>query len=1518
MRTIVPAESVPVRRTRKCNRRRDSLVKSQKVRHDVLFIERLEDRLLMASDLLSGLDAYGLLSTHGGVCNCPICTGQGLEAIAAPESSLPTGSFAEAPLTSLPQLHSNASATAKLFLDFNGHFEASWGSRTNVTTPVFDQDGDVTTFSAGELAAINEIWARISEDYAPFNIDVTTVDPGTQANGVAAVIAIGGNYSDWYGSAAGGVAYVGGFYNLSSNVGYVFANNLGGNAKNIAEAASHEAGHLFGLQHQASWSGSTLTESYNSGNGAWAPIMGVGYYATRTTWHNGPTSAGPTAYQDDLSILSGAYNGFGYKTDDYGGTTATAGSLPTIGTSVNFSGLIGQSSDVDMWSFTTTGGGVTFQLTGAQYGTNLDGILEIRDSGGNTVVIDSPSGSLGASLSTTLTAGTYYLVARSVGDYGNAGQYTVTGSLPAAAAVPEIAVSVDGVAVADGGTINFGTTTQGTSVTKTVTITNQGSSTLTLTSLNAGSFPSGFTLVSNLSSTSLAAGASTTFVVRLNASAAGSPSGSIQLFSDDADEGTYDVTLSGTVTAPEIAIAISGSGVADGQTVNFGSTTVGTSVSRTFTVTNTGNATLTLTSINAGSLPSGFTLLSNLGSTSLAAGQSTSFTIRLNATATGSFSGAIQLLNNDSDENPYDITLTGSVSAPEIAVAVSGVDLTSGQTVDYGTTVAGQAVNRTFTITNTGTATLTLTPLNAGSLPAGFTLLANLGSTSLAAGQSTTFSLRLDATTVGSYGTTLQLVNNDADESPFVLVLSGVVQAPEITLTLGGNNLAVGQAIDFGSTPVGTTVSRTFTVTNAGTSVLHLTTINAGGLPTGFSLASGCSTNTVNPGQSTSFTVQFDAANAGSFGGAFSLVSDDSDEGSFSLQLQAVALAPTPPQLTVLVVGEELSSGGSVNFGSTVIGWPIDRTIWIRNDGQSVLNLAALDPAALPPGYSILQGVTQTSLAAGESTCFVLRLDAQAVGSYGGQFSFGSNDAAGSFTFDLEATVVDPVAPLVQIVDNGNAGSSQSGTWQKTSGKGYQSDIQTANKGTGQAVYSWNFANLPAGQYRVYATWTTASTNASNAPYSFFDGGTKLATVAANQRLAPGASWKLLGTVSSVSGQLTVKLSNNANGKVVADAIRIERVIPVLPPAAEIDLLYNNTSLISGTSSVDFGSPDLGDPQTRTFTIMNRGAGSLTLTAIDPASMPAGFTLVENLASTYLTPGESTTFTVQLDAAAAGSFAGTISVASDDADESCFCFQVTGTVYDPAAAVTRIIDDGSQGQSKSGTWTRTTTAGSGGDQLTAAAGNGSASATWNFAGLANGEYRVQASWKPNAANASNAPYAFLNAGQLVGAVKINQRLAPNDHWDGVWFETIGTVTVTNHQLTVKLNNSANGSVVADAIRIEKIFPSGNIALPEAEPLVVQSNSVGNWMSSFLASSASVLPDGLPLPAATHSSSTIHQATWQSNPWQSALGSELPEEQLLADVLDLISEARQAQANSSPSDSLAAHELALTAVLSQLL
>ena len=114
-------------------------------------------------------------------------------------------------------LHSRPGAPNVVYLDFTGHTVTgtAWnglaGTDPLVARP-FDLDGSPSTFGATELAAIAEIWARVAEDYAPFNIDVTTEEPTSFDRHTGRVLIT--NSTDANGKAmpynsAGGVAYIG-------------------------------------------------------------------------------------------------------------------------------------------------------------------------------------------------------------------------------------------------------------------------------------------------------------------------------------------------------------------------------------------------------------------------------------------------------------------------------------------------------------------------------------------------------------------------------------------------------------------------------------------------------------------------------------------------------------------------------------------------------------------------------------------------------------------------------------------------------------------------------------------------------------------------------------------------------------------------------------------------------------------------------------------------------------------------------------------------------------------------------------------------------------------------------------------------------------------------------------------------------------------------------------------------------------------------------------------------------------
>jgi hypothetical protein len=339
----------------------------------------------------------------------------------------------------IPVYNSIASApptTPVIFLDFDGQYVA--GTSWNYAGPITAAPSGLTTDQ------ITEIYNRIAEDYRPFNINITTDSTKYSAAPINKRMRVlfTTTYS-WYGSSAGGVAYTGSFTWGNNTPCWIFTSLLGYNAKYLAEAGAHEAGHTLGLRHQASYDAScNMTSAYNYGTGttgtetSWAPIMGVGYYRNLTTWHNGPTSAGCNSIQQDLSVITSSTNGISFKTDDYSETFTAASSASFSNNEFTKTGEITTDTEKDMFKFTLSASR-KFSLdaiptnVGAQdAGSNLDLQVQLYDGSKNLVKTFNPTEALSVSVDTTLNAGTYYLLVDGVGneyvsEYGSLGSYSL-------------------------------------------------------------------------------------------------------------------------------------------------------------------------------------------------------------------------------------------------------------------------------------------------------------------------------------------------------------------------------------------------------------------------------------------------------------------------------------------------------------------------------------------------------------------------------------------------------------------------------------------------------------------------------------------------------------------------------------------------------------------------------------------------------------------------------------------------------------------------------------------------------------------------------------------------------------------------------------------------------------------------------------------------------------------------------------------------------------------------------------
>jgi uncharacterized delta-60 repeat protein len=240
--------------------------------------------------------------------------------------------------------------------------------------------------------------------------------------------------------------------------------------------------------------------------------------------------------------------------------------------------------------------------------------------------------------------------------------------------------------------------------------------------------------------------------------------------------------------APEIAIDLGVTGLASGSTVTYGTTPVGTPVSKTFILRNLGNLGLAVSSIT---VPAGFQLTSPISfPLRLTAGGRTALNVQLTAGAAGVFSGKLSVASNDDNENPFVIGVSGTALAPtrEIQVLTGVTDIPDHTgAVNFGAADLGGTATRTFTVRNIGNTPLTLGPTI--NLPFGFFLVSGFGSTTLAPAASTTFTLGLNTGNLGTFGGQVSFANNDSDENPFDFSVTGAVTVTIAAPMIRGDSL---------------------------------------------------------------------------------------------------------------------------------------------------------------------------------------------------------------------------------------------------------------------------------------------------------------------------------------------------------------------------------------------------------------------------------------------------------------------------------------------------------------------------------------------------------------------------------------------------------------------------------------------------------------------------------------------------------------------------------------------------------
>ncbi|MCU1369045.1 MAG: hypothetical protein JWO77_239 [Ilumatobacteraceae bacterium] len=376
-----------------------------------------------------------------------------------------------APYADTFKLNSKPGSSRTIYLDFDGQTVSGTYWAVDDGGPfsalAYSPDG-VAGFSASELQDIQTVWQVVAEDYAPFDVNVTTQDPGIEKlrRSTAAdtdygtrVVLTDSTAGEVVDQPVGGIAFFDAFDAIGaehdkSQPAWVFASQFG-SKKALGDVVSHEVGHNLGLEHDGSPAG-----EYYSGHGVWAPIMGNSYVKPVAQWSKGEYNDANNP-EDDFAVM--ASHGAVTRVDDHTNVLATATPLTSAA-----DGVIASATDQDLFKFVAASTGTwNFRVVPDVTSPDLDIKATLLNAAGAQVAQANPTvvgvdevtaTGLDASIAFSVTSGTTYYLrvegsshltpATGYSTYASVGQYSVTASSGPACAAQDTNEPNDSLATA--------------------------------------------------------------------------------------------------------------------------------------------------------------------------------------------------------------------------------------------------------------------------------------------------------------------------------------------------------------------------------------------------------------------------------------------------------------------------------------------------------------------------------------------------------------------------------------------------------------------------------------------------------------------------------------------------------------------------------------------------------------------------------------------------------------------------------------------------------------------------------------------------------------------------------------------------------------------------------------------------------------------------------------------------------------------------------------------------------------
>lgn len=337
-------------------------------------------------------------------------------------------------------------------------------------------------------------------------------------------------------------------------------------------------------------------------------------------------------------------------------------------------------------------------------------------------------------------------------------------------------------------TIPFGNQTEGVqSSAMSTTITNSGSATLTISSVDVTGTNSGDFAVSSDSCTGANVAATSTcgVSVKFTPSTTAAESASLQ-FTDNATGSPQSVALTGTGTVAAPGFSPSPTSLA------FGNQPKGAkSGAKSTTVTNNGTGQLTFSNVVLmGANSADFAISANTCTGNIAANGTCSVSVTFTPSTTAAESASIQFTDNaGGSPQSVGLTGTGTNSAPTAGLSVPSLTFSA-------QVVGSNSSTQSVTLTNSGNASLSVTSIAISGTNSGDFSQTNTCGTSVAAGSNCSVTVTFKPTASGTRTASVTYTDN-ASDSPQATALSGT--ATDFSFSVG-NGSSTSQTVTAGQT----------------------------------------------------------------------------------------------------------------------------------------------------------------------------------------------------------------------------------------------------------------------------------------------------------------------------------------------------------------------------------------------------------------------------------------------------------------------------------------------------------------------------------------------------------------------------------------------------------------------------------------------------------------------------------------------------------------------------------------------